>query len=338
MQSSAQKYQLDWKIQILNGLLNRSQSIELLSPEALHQRNETTRPAVINWLKHGRKRKLPKISNQWVAGRHGKIPIRLYYPSLNPHLPCVVFFHGGGWVTGSLDTHDDFCRQIAYQSGALILSVAYRLAPEFPYPTPLEDCFDVTQWAAQNAEALGADPQQLMVMGDSAGGNLAAAVCLMARDLNGPTLQRQILLYPALDGTLNHPSMDQYADAPVLTKPAMEFFVNQYTHSPADIQSSYFSPLLAEDLSQIPPALVITAAYDPLRDEGQAYGQRLRQASVPTQVTDYPGMVHGFLSFPQFCSGAKPAWAEITHYIQADVSPSFSPTESLNPLAKSPPD
>ncbi len=263
MQSSAQKYLLDWKIQILTGLLSRAKPIERLSSEELRQRNETSRPAVINWLKHGRKRKLPKVRNQWVAGRHGNIPIRLYYPSFNPHLPCVVFFHGGGWVTGNLDTHDAFCRQIASQSGALILSVAYRLAPEFPYPTPLEDCYDATQWAAQNAEALGADPQQLIVMGDSAGGNLAAAVCLMARDLDGPNLQRQILLYPALDGTLNHPSMDRYIDAPVLTKPAMEHFVNQYANSPADIQSPYFSPLLAEHLHPLPPALVITAAYDP---------------------------------------------------------------------------
>ncbi|WP_041658819.1 alpha/beta hydrolase [Acaryochloris marina] len=338
MQSSAQKYRLDWKLQILKGLLNRSQPIELLSPEALRQRNETSRPAVIDWLKHGRKRKLPKVRNQWVTGRHGNIPIRLYYPSLNSPLPCVVFFHGGGWVTGNLGTHDAFCRQIAYQSGALVLSVAYRLAPEFPYPTPLEDCYDATQWAAQNADALGADPRQLMVMGDSAGGNLAAAVCLMARDLEGPNLQKQILLYPALDGTLNHPSMDQYADAPVLKKTAMEIFINQYANSPADIQSPYFSPLLAETLNHLPSALVITAAYDPLRDEGQAYAQRLQQAGVPTQVTDYPGMVHGFLSFPRFCSGAKLAWAEITQYLQAATSPNCSPTDSLNPLAKSPPD
>ncbi|KAI9131857.1 alpha/beta hydrolase [Acaryochloris sp. CCMEE 5410] len=329
---------MDWKLQILNALLNRSQPIELLSPEALRQRNETSRPAVIDWLKHGRKRKLPKVRNQWVTGRHGNIPIRLYYPSLNSPLPCVVFFHGGGWVTGNLDTHDAFCRQIAYQSGALILSVAYRLAPEFPYPTPLEDCYDATQWAAQNAEHLGVDPQKLMVMGDSAGGNLAAAVCLMARDLEGPHLQKQILLYPALDGTLNHPSMDQYADAPVLKKTAMEIFINQYANSPADIQSPYFSPLLAKSLNHLPPALVITAAYDPLRDEGQAYAQRLQQAGIPTQLTDYPGMVHGFLSFPRFCSGAKLAWAEISQYLQAAASPNCSPTESLNPLAKSPPD
>lgn len=338
MSRSKAKIITDWKIQVLDWLLNRSKPIERLSPEQLRQRNTSSRPAAINGLKHGRKLKLPKISNQTLVGRHGNIPARLYYPSLRSHLPCVVFFHGGGWVTGNLDTHDAFCRQIAHQSRALILSVAYRLAPTFPYPIPLEDCYDATLWAAQNALSLGADAQQLVVMGDSAGGNLAAAVCLMARNLGGPKLHGQILLYPVLDGTLSHSSMDEYADAPVLTKTAMEFFVDQYATSSTDIQAPYFSPLLAENLSQLPPALVITAAYDPLRDEGQAYAHRLQQAGVPTQVTDYAEMVHGFLSFPRFCRGAKQARAEIAQYLQTVVFPNCSPTDSRSPLAKSQPD
>lgn len=346
MKPAAQKYTLDWKIKVLAWLLNQSKPIMLMNLADLRQKNEQSRLAVIDWLKYGRKLKLPKITDQRAVGRHGDIPVRLYYPSLQSlqanqqpsQLPCAIFFHGGGWVTGNIETHDHFCRQIAYDSGVLVISVEYRLAPTFPYPIPLEDCYDATLWVTQNAAALGVDGHQLMVMGDSAGGNLAAAVCLMARDLGGLDIQRQILIYPVVDGTLNHPSMEQYADAPVLTKAAMEFFVEQYADSPVEVQLPYFSPLLAKDLSQLPPALVITAAYDPLRDEGQAYARRLQTAGVPTQVTDYAGMVHGFLSFPRFCHGAKTARDEIIQYLQTAASPSCSPTDSRNPLAKSQPD
>ena len=346
MSSSNTKIVIDWRIKILAWLSSQSKPTMLMSQEELLQKNQQPSSPVINWLRHGHKVRLPRINNQTVTGRHGDIPVRLYSPSWRwlkasrkpSQLPCVLFFHGGGWVTGNLDSHDHLCRQITHDSRALVISVGYRLAPAFPYPIPLEDCYDATLWAARNAQQLGVDPKRIMLMGDSAGGNLAAAVCLMARDLAGPDIHRQILIYPVVDGTLSHPSIEEYADAPVLTKAAMLFFVQQYASSPTEIQSAYFSPLLAEDLSQLPPALVITATYDPLRDEGQAYAQRLQAAGVSTQVTDYAGMVHGFLSFPRFCRGAKPARNEIVRYIQSAVSPKISPTESRSPFAKSPPD
>lgn len=334
MPKSQTHLKVDWRIAVLAGLLRFSKPITQRHEQELRKAQRTRRSPVIDWVWSGRKQKLPKIVDQVITGRHGDIPIRLYYPDSQAPLPLVLFFHGGGWVTGNISTHDSLCRHIAYRSQALVLSVDYHLAPSFPYPVALEDCFDAAQWANDNAQTLGAHAQPLILMGDSAGGNLAAAVSLLSRDRHGPNILKQILIYPVVDGTLNHPSMDRYAAAPVLSKAAMQFFVDQYASSPTDIQSPYFSPLLA-DLSHLPPALIILAAYDPLRDEGQAYARRLQRAGIPVQVKEYSGMVHGFLSFPRFCHCAEDALGEIAEFIQA---PNPSPTDNRSPLAKSPPD
>lgn len=175
------------------------------------------------------------------------------------------------------------------------MAVDYRLAPWHKYPTPLEDCYDVVLWAAAHAAKLRADEHQLIVMGDSAGGNLAAGVCLMARDQAGPSILRQVLLYPAVDGTLSYPSHQRYANAPLLSQEAIHFYRDRYRQVPQDIHDPYFSPLLAPDLSNLPPALILTAKYDPLRDEGAAFAQRLATHSAVV-YRDYAGMVHGFMS------------------------------------------
>lgn len=311
------KLNLDWKIRLLDRILRLNKPLNQLSLEELHKLPETPIPAIVERILGGKSIPLPQVTEQIVPGRHGDIQIQLYHPSTNQNLALILFFHGGGWVCGNFQTHNLMCRRIARDTGAVVLATRYRLAPWFKYPTALEDCHDVLNWAMQNATSLGINRQQVMVMGDSAGGNLATALCLMTRDQGEQIIHRQILFYPVTDGTLSHPSIERYADAPVLTKEMMQCFVNYYARCEADCLEPYFSPLLAEDLSHLPPALVITAEYDPLHDEGQLYANRLQQAGNQVQATDYPGMVHGFLSFPPFCQAALPAFAEVAAYVKA---------------------
>lgn len=309
--------QLEPSIQLLDRLLKLRQPTPALSLSAIAQRNAEPLDGWLAWLFLGAKVPLPQVVDQTLTGRHGPIPLRLYYSRLTGELPLILFFHGGGWVTGSLATHDRLCRRLAQVTEALVIAVDYRLAPWHRYPIPLEDCYDAVLWAVEHAAELGGNPHQLIVMGDSAGGNLAAAVCLMARDQSGPAILRQVLLYPAVDGTLSAPSHKRYAQAPLLDRTAIHFFRDQYARSPQDIHDGYFSPLLADDLSQLPPAFILTAEYDPLRDEAAAYAVRLSAAGIDVVYQDYPGMVHAFLSFPRFCSGAVPAIAAIGKDVRA---------------------
>ncbi|MEM9768150.1 MAG: alpha/beta hydrolase [Cyanobacteria bacterium P01_D01_bin.71] len=309
-------------IRILSWLLKRQKPIYQLSLPDIERRNADRLEGILAWVFLGPKLSLPSVVNQTLTGRHGPIPVQLYYPRLDADIPLIVFFHGGGWVTGSLATHDRLCRQIAHGTGALIIAVAYRLAPRYKYPIPLEDCYDAVLWAAAQAKQLGADAQKLIVMGDSAGGNMAAAVCLMARDQAGPKIYRQVLLYPAVDGTLSYPSHQRYAAAPLLTQTAIHFFRAQYMKTLADIQEAYFSPLLAESLEQLPPAFILTAEYDPLHDEAKAFAEQLTAAGVTVIYKDYPGMVHAFLSFPRFCSSAAAAVTAIVEDIKTATNSS----------------
>ncbi|MEO1592430.1 MAG: alpha/beta hydrolase [Cyanobacteria bacterium J06632_22] len=309
----------DLSIRILSWLLKRRRPVYDLSLTDIEARNATPLEGGLAWIFLGTKQPLPKVVDRSLPGRHGNIPIRLYYPRLGTGLPLIVFFHGGGWVTGSLSTHDRFCRRIAKNTGALVMAVDYRRAPWHKYPVPLEDCYDAVLWAASEATSLGANPAQLIVVGDSAGGNLAAAVCLMARDQAGPAILRQILLYPALDGTLSYPSHRHYADAPLLSQAAVHFYRAQYMNTPADLTAAYFSPLLAKTLEQLPPAFILTAEYDPLHDEAKAFAEKLQAAGGTAIYKDYPGMVHAFLMFPRFCSSAIPATVAIAEDITSAI-------------------
>ena len=237
------------------------------------------------------------------------LPARLYVPegAASP-APLTVFYHGGGWVIGTLETHDATCRALARASGSAILSVSYRLAPEHPYPAPVDDCYDALVWAAANAADLGCDPARLAVAGDSAGGNLSAAVSIMARDRSGPALRHQLLIYPVTDDDFSLPSYAENGGGDrFLSNEMMRWFWDLYLGSAADAPLARVGR--TPDLSNLPAATVITAEFDPLRDEGMAYATRLEQAGVPVDAAIAPGMIHGFFSMFQAVPDAMP-WIE----------------------------
>ena len=209
--------------------------------------------------------------------------------------PCVVYLHGGGWVIGDLETHDHLCRALAKGAGAVVVSVDYRLAPEVRFPAAADDCYAATRWVAANGAELGIDPQRIAVAGDSAGGNLAAVVAQMARDRGGPQIAFQLLLCPVTDYGFDTASYRENADGYLLTKNAMVWFWHHYLAEPAaQGRDPRASPMRAESLAGLPPAHVVTAEYDPLRDDGEAYAARLREAGVPVTQRRYEGQIHNF--------------------------------------------
>lgn len=229
-----------------------------------------------------------------IPGPDGPLAARVYRPTDTQDLPVVVFFHGGGWVLSSVDGHDSIARRLALESGALVVSVEYRLAPEYPFPAPHEDCWAATRWVADNAAQLGGKHGVLAVAGDSAGGNLAAGVALRARD-EGLLLRFQLLIYPCIDDVQSRPSMTENASGYFLTAADMAWFWDQFV-PPDERGNAYAVPARATDLRGLAPALVQTAEYDPLRDEGEEWAARLAEAKVPVTVTRYDGMIHGFVS------------------------------------------
>lgn len=243
------------------------------------------------------------------------VPVRVYRPRSATRLPIHVYCHGGGWWTGDLDMVDDECRHRAHGVPCVVVSVDYRLAPEDPFPAALDDCFAALLWARRNAAALGADPQRLSVGGASAGGNLAAALSLRARDHGGPRLVGQVLECPAFDPDLASASMRELGDDFMLTRDGLAVAWSYYLSRPEDAASPYAAPLRAIDLARLPPALVITAEYDPLRDEGEEYGRRLAAAGTPAQVTRYPGVIHGFGGLTRVLEQARACRAEINAWL-----------------------
>lgn len=245
-----------------------------------------------------------------IPGPAGEIPIRVYTPTGDGPFPVLLFFHGGGFTIGSIDSHDPVARQLCAQAGALVISVGYRLAPEAKFPAAVEDCFAATRWAAANAGELGGDPSRLAVCGDSAGGNLSAVVALLARDAGAPPICFQALIYPATDARGGHPSLEENAEGPFLTKDTMKWFQEQYG-TPDQVQDWRWSPLVAEDLSNLPPSLIITAQYDPLRDEGEAYGEALRAAGNTVTVRRYETMGHVFVQLAGMIEQGREAITEV---------------------------
>ncbi len=228
----------------------------------------------------------------------GPIPLRAYRPAgstTREVLPALLYFHGGGWTIGDLDTHDVVCRQLANGARCAVFSVDYRLGPESPFPAAVDDCMAATRWVAAEAGKLRVDMQRLAVGGDSAGGNLAAVVALAARDAGGPSLCLQLLVYPATDQRLDFPSIERNGEGYLLTRQSMEYFRSHYLPRRQDWDDWRASPLLAPSLAGLPPALVITAGFDPLVDEGRGYAERLAREGVNTAYREYPDMVHGFL-------------------------------------------
>ena len=242
-----------------------------------------------------------------IPGPAGEIPVRVYTPAGERPKPVIVYFHGGGWVIGELDTVDNPLRRIANRTDAVIVSVDYRLAPEHRYPAAFDDCYAATAWVAEHAAELGGDPERVAVCGDSAGGNLAAAVAIAARDRQSPRLAAQLLIYPVTDFDFTTESYEQNGDGYLLTKGSMQWFWAHYLGAQDLGKDPYACPARADDLAGLPPAFVATAEFDPLRDEGEAYAANLRIAGVDVTAKRYDGMLHGFA----WTLGATPSGAAL---------------------------
>ncbi len=246
------------------------------------------------------------VEDTTIPGPAGELAARVYRPSEEGPVPTVVLFHGGGWVIGDLDTHDNMARSICRDCTAVVVSVDYRLAPEAPFPAAVEDAVAATRWVGERLADFGGDPR-LAVAGDSAGGNLAAVVAQQLRDSGGPALAGQLLVYPATDVTGDYASRTENAEGYFLDLPTMLWFMEHYADEAAAHEDPRLSPLRATDLSGLPPAVVVTAEYDPLRDEGEAYAAALSQAGVRVDVRRFDGMIHGFFDMGTFSPGAQAA-------------------------------
>jgi acetyl esterase len=263
------------------------------------------------------------VTDRTVPGPAGEIPVRVYTPAGDGPRPALVFFHGGGWMLGGLETHDALCRALANATGCVVVAVDYRLAPEHRFPAALEDCYAATRWVAANADAVGAAPGTLAVAGDSAGATLAVGVCLLARDRDGPAIDYQVLAYPPTDFAFDTDSYEENAQGYFLTRKDMERFWNGYLRSEVDGTHPYASPIRAGNLGALPPAFVLTCGFDPLRDEGRALADRLSDAGVPTRHARYDDMIHGFLTMladPEL-DRARDAIDEIGDAVRAALHP-----------------
>lgn len=259
----------------------------------------------------GKAPEVGRVEDHVVEGPGGPIRVRLTTPKGDGPFPVLVFFHGGGWVCGSLFSHDHLCRALTRESGVAVVSVDYRLAPEHPFPAALEDAEAAIRWVARQGEELGLDPGRLAVGGDSAGGNLAAVVARRARDNGSPAIAYQALFYPATDADFETPSYREMAEGYLLTRAAMIWYWDHYLPEIPGRANPDAAPGRAADLSGLPPALVVTAEFDPLRDEGDAYAKRLAEAGVPVRHRRYDGLIHGFLRRHHLFDRGKIVLAEL---------------------------
>jgi acetyl esterase len=263
---------------------------------------------------------MSEIDNIAAPGPHGPIPLRYYRPAgvdKREPIPVLVFYHGGGWVIGDLDTHDVACRLIANEARCAVVSVDYRMGPEHKFPAAVDDAYAAAHWVAGEAKSLRIDAEKFAVGGDSAGGNLAAVVSLMARgkrrdgDATAPKIAYQVLIYPATDMHMETGSHTRFARDHLLTRDSMDWFQQQYLNGPADREDWRASPLRAKSLAGLPPAYIVVAGHDPLRDEGEAYAVALKKAGVPVVFREFPGQIHGFVVLGKVMPQAGQAIAEI---------------------------
>jgi acetyl esterase len=253
----------------------------------------------------------------------GELPLRLFRPSGSAgDQPALVYFFGGGWTLGQIETCDGICRALANAAGCVVVAVGYRLAPEHKFPVAVHDCYDAVAWIAEHAGQFRIDPARLAVGGDSAGGNLAAAVTLLARQRGGPSLAAQLLVYPNTCYDAGTRSLAENDDESMFNRRSVAWYWGHYLASPEDGSDPLASPLLATDHAGLPPALVITAEYDPLRDEGEQYAQRLQSAGVPTELTRYDGMMHGFFLMYPTLDGGRRAVDQAVAFLRARLEPS----------------
>ena len=264
---------------------------------------------------------LKSVAPLAIPAAHGSIPARIYTPNklrqTDGLAPCLVFFHGGGWVIGDLDTHDVVCRKLADEGRLIVISIDYRRAPEHKFPAAVDDAIAATAWIATQAKEFGIDASRLVVGGDSAGGNLATVVAIAARDGNGPAISGQVLIYPATDFTMAQPSHSEPETSILLTHSVVRWFRDHYLNGTADVHDWRASPALAGTLVGLPPAYVLTAGADPLRDEGDEYAGRLTQAGVAVTHRTFPGQFHGFFTMGKLLQQANVAASEIGAWLRA---------------------
>ncbi|HEX7037211.1 MAG TPA: alpha/beta hydrolase [Pseudomonadales bacterium] len=282
-----------------------------LTPEEARQLQLTPPPAVPT--------PVADVTNRRIAGPEQDLDLRIYTPDAPAPTGGLVYFHGGGWVIGDLDSHDETCRRLCRGAGVRVVAVHYRRAPETTYPGAAEDCYAATAWVAAHAGELGIDASRLAVGGDSAGGNLAAAVTLMARDRGGPSLAFQLLIYPVTAADFDTASYRENGEGYLLSRRGMQWFWDQYVPDPAQREEPYAAPLRARSFEGLPPALVQTAEYDPLRDEGEAYAAALERAGVPVELTRYDGLIHGFFGMQEAVAAARPALDEAVAALRAHL-------------------
>lgn len=287
--------------------------IHQLTPELIRQ---PTDPSATS----GPLEEVARVEDRYIPGPIGDIPVRIYTPEGQRPFPVLVYFHGGGFVTGDLDMVDGPCRMIANRAECVVVSVDYRLSPEHKFPAPLEDAYAAVKWIAENGETISVDSNRLAVGGDSAGGNLAAAVSLMAKDKNGPVISYQLLVYPTLNYSFDTESYLAFEEGYLLSTKDLEWFWNHYLQDEKDGINPYASPLLAKDLSGLPPALIIVAEFDQLRDDGEAYGKRLKEAGIPTEITRYEGMIHNFYLMPAVFPQGKEAIEQSAKALKQEFS------------------
>jgi acetyl esterase len=263
---------------------------------------------------------IASVENLLIPSPDGAIPVRIYKPLSLPKTataPALVFYHGGGWVIGDLESHDVLCRQIAAAAGMIVAAVDYRLAPEHKFPAAVDDSLAATTWVAANAEKLGIDANRLFVGGDSAGGNLAAVVAMHARDHHGPRIRGQVLIYPVTDLAMTHASHRDPDTGVLLTHVLMRWFRDHYLADPAEIDDWRASPLRMANPKDLPPAFVLTVGADPLHDEGDEFANRLRHAGVAVTHLDYPGQFHAFITMGRILPKANEAIGEIAAWLKA---------------------
>jgi acetyl esterase len=263
---------------------------------------------------------ITEVKNRSIHGPAGPIAVRVYRPVLKDTLPALIYFHGGGFVIGNLDTHDRLCRALANASLCAVIAVDYRLAPEHKYPAAVDDAYAATRYIAEHAAEFGIDPNRIAVGGDSAGGSLATVVCLLSRDRGGPQLKFQLLIYPWVSFYDESPSMQQYAKDHFLTRDGLDWFRENYLPSRESGLEPSASPTNAANLQRLPPAMIITAECDPLRDQGEAYARKLEAAGVKVELKRYEGMIHPFLSLAGVVDAGKTAIADAAAVIKGALS------------------
>ncbi len=286
-------------------------------PEAWEATLEVIRANRYRFLQiSGSARDIYSITNRFIPGPTGDLPIRIYRPSAEKNLPAMVYFHGGGWVLNFVDIYDSTLSAFAEEIGCVVIAVNYQKAPEHPFPTPMDDCYATLQWVEENANDLGIDSKRIGIGGDSAGANLSSGVALRARDENGPSIVYQLLIYPCNGLDFDTPSYQEFATGYGLSRQGMQWFWGKYLSTEKDKTNPYAVPMVSKNFKGLPPAIVITAGFDPLKDDGIKYDALLKAAGVPTIYKDYPTMIHGFFNLSTVTKTTAEAINDCSQFIR----------------------